>query len=371
MGIRFNETTKLFEVSYIKRHPITRQPRGLKRIGIKTKTEAQRVYNDLVVKVNSKLEAPPPGTILYKDLLTKFFQSLLERDLAVMTVENYKLCLNVHTAKIWGQRPIETIQTEEIRHLIKVTLSKRTPSSQKSMLKYVRSVFNYAVECGLLLRNPVPKMQFRLGDKIKKVLTKQQAKIFLERAKHYNHPWYPIWVTALYTGMRNGELYALTWDKVDFERNSILVSSSWDKKAGFKQFTKSGEDRVIDIAPPLKIVLSELKLSNSDSVFVLPRIQEWDDGRQAELLRQFLAGVNLPQVRFHDLRATWATMLLSEGLEPVKVMKLGGWKDIKTMMIYTRKAGIDTQGALNSLSIHNATTDKAKTLQLKAVDCPS
>ena len=42
--------------------------------------------------------------------------------------------------------------------------------------------------------------------------------------------------------------------------------------------------------------------------------------------------LGLPDIRFHDLRATWATIMLSKGVEPIKVMSMGGWKDIKTMM---------------------------------------
>jgi len=57
--------------------------------------------------------------------------------------------------------------------------------------------------------------------------------------------------------------------------------------------------------------------------------------------------------RFHDLRATWATLMLSKGVEPVKVMTMGGWKDMKTMMIYIRKAGIDIKGITDRLNLHD------------------
>jgi integrase len=43
-----------------------------------------------------------------------------------------------------------------------------------------------------------------------------------------NHRWYPIWIFAVLTGMRRGELYALTWDQIDLEKNLILVHRSYD-----------------------------------------------------------------------------------------------------------------------------------------------
>ena len=168
------------------------------------------------------------------------------------------------------------------------------------------------------------------------------------------------------TGMRNGELIALTHDKVDLDNRKILVSCTWNKKDGFKDLTKSGEDRIIEIAPPLLMILKELKLKNSDSVFVLPRIQEWDDGRQAEMLRYFLIGIGLPQIRFHDLRASWATVMLGRGIEPVKVMAMGGWKDLKTMMIYIRKAGISIQGITDTLDLHDPFVETGRVLSLKS-----
>ena len=67
----------------------------------------------------------------------------------------------------------------------------------------------------------------------------------------------------------------------------------------------------------------------------------------------FLTGLGLPAIRFHDLRATWATLLLSKGVEPIKVMIMGGWKDLKTLQIYVRKAGVEMKGATDCLDFHN------------------
>lgn len=364
MAITFDEKTQTYTVQYGKRHPITRIPKSLKRKGIKSKAEAKRVLEELRMQVFEAFRAPPPGTILYGSLLDKFYASLESRDLIPSTVLNYKQCLNAHTSQ-WKHRPIDSITTEEIRHLIKDRLADRSPSHRKSMLKFIRGAFNFAVESGLAVRNPVPQIHFRIANKIKRVLTRPQAKLLLEKALEFDHEWYPVWFMALYTGMRNGELHALTWDKVDFDGNTILVSGSWSKKDGFKDLTKSGEDRMIEIAPALKTLLMHLKIQNRESPFVLPRIREWDEGRQAEMLRHFLLGIQLPRIRFHDLRASWATMLLSDGKEPAKVMKLGGWKDIKTMMIYLRKAGIDTRGTLGDFCIHDPAPKTGEVLSFR------
>lgn len=58
-------------------------------------------------------------------------------------------------------------------------------------------------------------------------------------------------------------------------------------------------------------------------------------------------------VRFHDLRATWYTLMLQSGVTQIKVMKMGSWKNISTMEIYIRKAGVDIDGIMNSFELRS------------------
>lgn len=350
--IKQDPETGLWTAQYSKRHPVTRKPKSLRRIGIKTKAEAQRIFNELVHEVNKTFEISTSGKMSYGALLEEFLEHQGELGLANATIENYKLCLHAHTLGLWGSRRIESITKPEVVQLIKVKLAEKSASHQKSMLKYIRSVFNYALDSGYIHRSPVPQLQFRTGNKFQKVLNKEQAGLLLKKAEEYQHEWKDIWAGALYTGMRNEELYALTWDKVDFGRRQIRIDAVWTKKDGFKDLTKSGDDRIVEIALPLIDVFNKLRLKNSDSAFVFPRISDWDSGRQAEILRVFLIGIGLPTINFHNLRATWATLMLAEGVEPVKVMKMGGWKDLKTLNNhYLRLAGVDIKGATDDFKL--------------------
>jgi integrase len=366
MAIKFDESSKTYSVTYYKRNPKTNVPIRAARIGIKTQAEAKRVLAELIIQVEKKLhEKIVPR---WKALVEDYRKVSLEREMTAKTVENYYLCLKAHTFEAWGNKFVDTITTEEIRNLIKARVGDKAPSHQKNVLKFIRGVFKYALELGVINRNPTPEMKFRMGDKIKRVLTEEQVRTLLEKAKQFEWEWYPHVTMALYTGMRNGELYALTWDKVNLDERKILVDSSWNKKDGFKS-TKSGNDRIAEIASPLLPLLKELKLKSSDSHFVLPRISQWDEGHQAAALRMFLIGLGLPVVRFHDLRASWATLMLGKGIEPAKVMIMGGWNDLKTMMIYMRKAGITIKGITDCLQLHNPSNDPsnnlAKVLDLK------
>jgi integrase len=347
--IKYDDKEKSWIATYAARHPETRRPHNLRRKA-KSKAEAKRIEAELIRKLHNKFHEDVVP--LWKVLVEEFIEYSKSKDLEDGTVNNRKLCLNSHTVPLWGNRTIDKITGVDIRNLIRQNLSKRSQSQQKNVLKYIRLAFEYAVESNYLPRNPTPKLEFKIGDKVKKFLSESQVRTLLETAKSLHHSWYPIWVFALYTGMRNGELRGLKWIDVNVEMSQIYVRRSMSQKYNKLKSTKSSHERIIDIAPALMEVITELNKTRGSEEFVLPRIKEWTKGEQARVLRTFLVGLGLPEIRFHDLRATWATLLLGKGVPPTVVMALGGWRDLKTMRIYVRMAGIDTSGVLNQLKLH-------------------
>lgn len=343
--IKYDEAKKLYRVSYSRRHPVTKQATSLTRTGIKTLEEAKKTYNALIIKMEQKFNRSLFP--LWPEIVDRFIEHFRNRGIANNTVYNYKTGLYSHTVPRWEKKQINQITTSDIRELVLDGLGHKSEALRKDILKYIRATFTYAVDMGIIQRDPTPKIKFKKTLKIKSVLKESEIFYFLKMAKERNHPWFPIWAVALYTGMRNGELYALKWGKVDLDKRLMVVSLSWNSKNGFKE-TKSGDDRIVEIAESLMPLMDEL-YRNRTNEFVLPRIEAWDMNEQARVLRAFLKELNLPSVRFHDLRASWATVMLSKGVEPIKVMSMGGWRDLKTMQIYIRKSGINIQGITASL----------------------
>jgi integrase len=358
MSIKFNEDTKTYTVRYSKRHPITKMPIPMVRYNVKSKQEASRVFNELVIGVEQKIRAKIIPS--WKIILDEYFVSLGTQSLAEKTVYTRDKVLRKHTLDEWGSKLVDEIKTEDILNVLKKSFYDKAESHKKFFVKCVRSVFNFALERSHINRNPTPLLKFKSNDKIRSVLDEAQIIKLLKMTQEVEWEWYPHYAMAVYTGMRNGELYALTWDKVDLEKRLIRVDLSWSDKGGFKS-TKSGDDRVVEIPTPLIPLLRDLKLQSGVNEFVLPRLIKWDKGEQARYLRLFLQTACLPQIRFHDLRASWATLLLSKGVPPSKVMSMGGWKDMDTMMIYMRKAGIDIKNStsvLDNMETHGVTTGK-------------
>lgn len=363
MGISLDTKTNTWVAYYSKRHPTTKVPKSLKRIGIKSKVEAQRVFNSLVIQLDNSFKSQIQPK--WKDLLEKYFDSLKTSGLTNTTVYNRETLLRLHTIPHWQDKLVSEIGTQEIHHLLNTRLCKNAESHKKFFLKCIRSVFHFALEQRFVNRNPTPVIRFKLNDKIRSVLNEEQITLLLRKAQEYNWKWYPHYATAIFTGLRSGELYALRWNNVNLDKRQILVNCSWSNKDGFKS-TKSGHDRIVEIPMPLLPLLKELKLQSADCEFVLPRLDRWDRGEQAHDLRLFLKSIGLHEIRFHDLRASWATLLLSKGVAPSKVMSQGGWKNMDTMMIYMRKAGIDIKDSTNVLdNMQTHGIESGKLIQMK------
>ncbi len=199
-----------------------------------------------------------------------------------------------------------------------------------------------------------------------------------------DHLWHSIWTLALFTGMRSGELFALNWRSIDLEAGTIVVHENWINKIGIGP-TKGRYWRTVPICSELSSFLKKLKpkakggysekvwrwnKTRTEKVyyieeeFVLPRFQCWKDGRQAGILREFLTGIGVTSVKFHTLRSCFATQLLRVNVAPAIVMKICGWKDLKTTQRYVRLAGIEVKGATEGLRFLDAPEAMAQVVEL-------
>jgi integrase len=322
-----------------------------------------------------------------KDLEFEFERKLAllkEGEVHLRFGEWYEECLNqirvshrpstVYTYdKVCGKWVIEHLEKKELRAITKSDIHEIlyekmldtdcTPHTRKQVLKILKRILQMAIDSGKLEKNPCQGMQVSVPETDMKVLTNSEAQELLSQAKIYEHRFYPIWVVALFTGMRSGELFALRWSDVDFEAKQISVSRSWNSKNGFTS-TKNQKTRIVPISDELLGFLKELKLKRSHEESALPRLMEWSRGDAAKVLKAFCKSLNITEIRFHDLRATFITNLLSRGTPLVQVMSIVGHSDMETTNQYVRKAGIEIKGATSKLGYTVPTQSPAKVLGL-------
>lgn len=204
---------------------------------------------------------------------------------------------------------------------------------------------------GLLIRNPAVGIRVRCAEANQAVLNKNEIEILLREARRTDHRFFPHWTLALLTGMRSGELYSLRWNDIDLVTGKINISKAWTRYNG-EGPTKTAKNRIYPISSECRKFLEELKLkSEPNSEYVLPRLWEWDQGEQAKILKNFCEEIGVTPVKFHDLRATFITQMLNNGVPLSKVMAIVGHSSLKTTQGYLRLSGKDVEGATEDLKI--------------------
>lgn len=281
------------------------------------------------------------------------------------TYYTYEKCLNRYVTPRWESKDIHSISQDDVRNLIYDELPEGvTPHTRKATLKLVRKIFEMAVDAQEISRNPCAGLAVKAPVNDQEVLNKVEVDKFLAEAKVTNHYFYPVWVTALMTGMRSGELNALLWSDVDFDSQKIHVTKSWSSKNGVKP-TKNERNRIVPISDGFLAFLRELRLkANPKQPHVLPRLEEWRRGQQAKVVREFCRRIGITPIRFHDLRATFITNMLAQGVPISKVMAIVGHSQMNTTDGYNRRAGIGLEGATNQLGYEIPTFDDSQVVSM-------
>ena len=259
--------------------------------------------------------------------------------------------------KCWESRIASELTRGDGREILTLAeVDGASPTQLRKIKTAINLIYNWGIEEKLIRGVPTTPVQgLQIGDergeRVPEILTLDQVQKLLFHAKKSGHPWYPVWAFAFLTGMRSGELYALKWSSVDFVQRVIRVIESYAWADRRDKCTKSGYWRLVPISHHLLEVLHFLKDLTGDDRHVLPRLPGWENGEAGKHLRLFLKKIGISDpVVFHTLRACFATHLLASGVEPVKVMAIGGWKDLKTFGLYIRLSGVSVLGVTEPLN---------------------
>lgn len=295
------------------------------------------------------------------------------KKLAATTIMDYEAVLRNWTTS-WLQRSACEITKADGRDVFRCAEDAGRSARFLRGLKYtINMIYSWGIEERLIpgvQQSPVFGLELDKdrAEKKPEILSIEEIRTLLKKAQEQNHSWYPIWVGAVMTGCRSGELHqlkkcdlevvsrsqAIEQDEKNFDKRRyglLRVRRSWNTR--FKQAgpTKAGYWRTVPVSSEFYwFLVHDLKIEEKkENDFLFPRHWEWDKGEQAKILRGFCEGNRLPSVKFHTLRACFATQLISTGIPATVVMKICGWRDLKTMQRYIRLAGIDEAGATEAL----------------------
>lgn len=330
-----------------------------KRInGIKSEREAIAIEKRLIRELSEELSQKAAQGSPWSDVIDRWVrqQELYPtKRLAWTTIQDYEAVLRNYTTR-WLNRTASELNRADGRDVFQAARESGRGARFCRGLKYtINMVYMWGIEERLITgvhNSPVYGIDIDPDreEKRPEILTMEEIRKLLRKAKEQNHPWYPIWVTAVLTGCRSGELHemkrsdlevvtqeqAIEEDQKPFEKRRygfLRLRRGYNTRTREAGPTKAGYWRNVPISSELYwFLVRDLQIDTKDpGDFVLPRFCAWNKGEQARILRMFCIANKLPSVRFHALRACFATQLISTGIPATVVMKICGWKDMKTM----------------------------------------
>ncbi|MBL7672047.1 MAG: site-specific integrase [Bdellovibrionaceae bacterium] len=339
---------------------------------------AAKVEKDLRRQAIEEVARKEGATNSFGNLFSEWEDALdrkygFSKQVTAETANDYCQAIRLYCQDIFNM-PVDQVCRGDIRKIIDhMDTIGRSNSRKRAIINAINNMYNWAIDNGRLRginASPATGIDVpRIRNSPPAILTPQQVREFLKTAREQCSEWFPVWLAAMLTGMRSGELWALRKRDVDLEGRLITVDKSYSRRRKTIKETKSGNWRKVPINDDLHLLLSRLSQNKRADDFVLPRIKKWERGEAARELRRFLIGIGLPAIRFHDLRACFATFMMSEcRVAPLTVMTIGGWSELKTMQEYIRIAGVDIEGATDKLHVLPPPDAMAKVVNLFSLD---
>lgn len=200
-----------------------------------------------------------------------------------------------------------------------------SPRTINYELTTMSHAFNIAIrEWGLVSENPVKKVRKeRVSNHIERWLTLDEEKNLLKESPKWLQD---IIVFAINTGLRQSEILDLKWLQVDMDRQTITISEQ--------------KNKCVDTLPLNETSMNVLRDSYKSNIrldsYVFPNTESNRKGNRL-LLKAFYVALKksgISKFRFHDLRHTFATRLIRNGVDLYTVQKLGRWKTVTMVQRY-------------------------------------
>ena len=296
------------------------------------------------------------ATTTLSDWATECVETYSKEYVRGSTYYSYKNIIKSHLGNLGNKRLADITNLMVQSHLLSLrnltTGEKLSPKMLINVRNFISLVFNYAIQNRMLNYNPVQGVKLpRQVNRPTPALTIEQQKRLETEVRECERLIMFAVILDLYTGLRKGELLALQWKDIDFEKGSISVT---------KQLTRhhSKDDpshtSVLDLAPPkteasirkvymidaLKLELLTYKEkmiawkeengfehSEDDFLFTSGKNTAIEPRRFYQYYKELLDVAGIEDATFHSLRHTFATRCLESGIDIVTVSKILGHAD--------------------------------------------
>jgi integrase len=322
-----------------------------------TKKDAEKKLSELLNKLDNGLFIQPSKTTL-EEYLLRWLKDYAWPSLAPRTAEGYEHIVRRHLIPTLGNIPLDQLRPEHIQSYYSEKLKNGLGLSSTTVRHHhmcLHGALETALKWGLIQRNPTDAIDPpRSARSEMHTLDENQIKVFLDVAR--STPYYSLFYTALFTGMRRSELLALRWVDIDLTLGQISVSRSLhvinNSQIVIRPTKTVKSRRLVALSPSTSITLREYR-NNQISLHILSGnpLKEDDlvfsqiDGKPflpntvTHNWTKIARRAGLHSIRLHDARHTHASLMLKQGIHPKIVQERLGHSSIQiTLDTYSHVA---------------------------------
>lgn len=297
-----------------------------------------------------------PSKELLDDFVTKWLAETVVHEVGTSTIRMYTSMYTWYAKGSLGATPIQKLRPQDIQGLYHRMITEgKSPRSVQMLHTVLRRALKQAAEWGVISSNPADKVKPpRVERKEIEPLSPDQIRAFMGALEEERLR--ALFVLAITTGLRRGELLGLRWQDVDMDGGTLTVAQTM-KPLGKNGWTfgptkTKSSRRTLDLP---EIALHYLRRWKKDQLAereeALKKGAQWEHPELVFTTRlgglinphnlrnrsfqSVLERAGLPHFRFHDLRHTAATLMLIQGVTPKVLQELLGHSQIQvTMDVY-------------------------------------
>ena len=310
------------------------------------KRDAQKRLTELLSSLDKGIYTPP-GRLTVAEHLHNWLEGYVKTNCSQRTLDGYSSIIETHLIPALGQIQLTKLHQQAIQGYYGKACDKLSNRTVHHHHRVLSQALKYAVRQGYLGRNPCEVVDAPSpSKKTMRTLIPDEVERLLDTAK--DSYYYPVFYTAISTGLRQAELLGLRWRDIDLDTCSISVNRVYYKRGGISQFKEPKTQhsrRRITMTSKLESYLREYKKNCALFYLDLGRLINLDDivfttveGNPIDpcvLSHNFSKTVHragLRNVRFHDLRHTFASLMLLKGVAPKVISEALGHASVAFTM---------------------------------------